>query len=146
MKSAKPFEISKRTVMEAYRRVKSNQGAAGIDRVSLEQFDQDLSRNLYRIWNRMSSGSYFPPPVRTVMIPKPGGWAFQRFPIESRRWWSNSIWSHFSNLAFTRIPMAIGRENRRSRRWLLLGSVAGSTIGWSNSTSKARSTIWITNC
>lgn len=81
MKSTKPFEISKKTVMEAYRRVKSNQGAPGIDDISLEQFDQDLSRNLYRIWNRMSSGSYFPPPVRAVLIPKPGGRGERRLGI-----------------------------------------------------------------
>jgi len=81
MKSTKPFEISKRTVMEAYRRVKSNQGAAGIDEVSLEEFDRNLSGNLYRIWNRMSSGSYLPPPVRTVKIPKPGGRGERRLGI-----------------------------------------------------------------
>lgn len=81
MKSTKPFEISKRTVMEAYRRVKSNKGAAGMDEVSLVEFDRNLSRNLYQIWNRMSSGSYFPPPVRTVMIPKPGGRGERRLGI-----------------------------------------------------------------
>lgn len=81
MKSTKPFEISKRAVMEAYRRVKSNQGAAGIDQVTLEQFEGKLDRNLYRIWNRMSSGSYFPPPVRTVRIPKPGGQGERRLGI-----------------------------------------------------------------
>ncbi len=81
MKSTKSFEISKKTVMEAYRRVKSNHGASGIDKVSLEEFEEDLSRNLYRIWNRMSSGSYFPPPVRTVKIPKPGGRGERRLGI-----------------------------------------------------------------
>ena len=66
----KPYDISKRMVLEAYRRVRANQGAAGIDGVSLEMFEADLSRNLYKLWNRMSSGSYFPPPVRQVEIPK----------------------------------------------------------------------------
>ena len=73
MTSAKPFVISKRLVWEAYRRVKANRGAAGIDGQTIEEFDQGLSRNLYRIWNRMSSGSYFPPAVTAVPIPKKSG-------------------------------------------------------------------------
>ena len=68
----KPFEISKQVVWEAYRRVKANKGAAGVDGESIEEFEQDLKGNLYKLWNRMSSGSYFPPPVRAVEIPKPG--------------------------------------------------------------------------
>ena len=71
--SGKPFEISKREVWEAYRRVKANRGAPGVDEVTLGEFDADLGNNLYRIWNRMSSGSYLPPPVRAVEIPKPHG-------------------------------------------------------------------------
>jgi RNA-directed DNA polymerase len=69
--SGKSFEISKWEVWEAYRQVKANQGAPGVDGVTLEQFDADLKDQLYRIWNRMSSGSYFPPPVKAVQIPKP---------------------------------------------------------------------------
>ena len=60
-------------VWEAYQRVKANKGAAGVDGQSIEQFEQDLKNNLYRLWNRMSSGSYFPPPVKAVEIPKAGG-------------------------------------------------------------------------
>ncbi len=71
--SGKPFEISKREVWEAYRQVKANQGAPGVDGVTLGEFEADLKNNLYRIWNRMSSGSYFPPPVKAVEIPKPHG-------------------------------------------------------------------------
>jgi RNA-directed DNA polymerase len=70
---AKSFSISKKIVWEAYERVKANQGAAGVDAESIEVFEQDLKNNLYRIWNRMSSGTYFPPPVRTVAIPKKDG-------------------------------------------------------------------------
>jgi RNA-directed DNA polymerase len=70
---AKPFVISKWEVWEAYKRVKANQGAAGVDEQSITDFERDLKRNLYKIWNRMSSGSYFPPPVRTVKIPKANG-------------------------------------------------------------------------
>jgi group II intron reverse transcriptase/maturase len=69
----KPFGISKRVVFEAYRRVKANKGAAGVDDESIAAFEADLKGNLYRLWNRMSSGSYFPPPVKMVQIPKPGG-------------------------------------------------------------------------
>jgi RNA-directed DNA polymerase len=69
----KPFQIGKMTVWEAYRRVKANKGAAGVDNMSLAAFEEDRDRNLYKIWNRMSSGSYFPPPVKAVEIPKAGG-------------------------------------------------------------------------
>jgi RNA-directed DNA polymerase len=69
----KPFVISKTLVMEAYQLVKANAGAAGIDRQTLEDFDRNLKDNLYKIWNRMSSGSYFPPPVKAVPIPKKSG-------------------------------------------------------------------------
>jgi len=71
--SGKSFDISKREVWEAYEKVKANKGAPGVDGCSLEAFDEDLKNNLYRIWNRMSSGSYFPPPVLAVEIPKPNG-------------------------------------------------------------------------
>jgi len=73
MNKAKPFSISKREVWEAYQRVKANKGAAGIDEQSITEFEKDLKDNLYKLWNRMSSGSYFPPPVRTVKIPKASG-------------------------------------------------------------------------
>ena len=73
MSEAKPFCISKWEVWEAYKRVKANQGAAGVDEQSIADFERDLKGNLYKIWNRMSSGSYFPPPVRTVKIPKANG-------------------------------------------------------------------------
>jgi RNA-directed DNA polymerase len=69
----KPFDISKRAVWEAYRRVKANRGAAGVDEQSLAEFEVDLKGNLYKLWNRLSSGSYFPPPVRAVEIPKRDG-------------------------------------------------------------------------
>jgi len=69
----KSFIISKQAVWDSYLKVKSNQGAAGIDRCSIEEFESDLKNNLYKIWNRMSSGSYFPPPVMRVEIPKGDG-------------------------------------------------------------------------
>ena len=68
----KPFAISKRLVWEAWRRVKANHGAAGVDEESIQAFEANLRGNLYKVWNRMSSGSYMPPPVRAVEIPKKG--------------------------------------------------------------------------
>ncbi|MCL5123950.1 MAG: group II intron reverse transcriptase/maturase [Deltaproteobacteria bacterium] len=73
MDKTKPYEISKYVVLEAFQRVKANKGAAGIDDESLEAFEANLKNNLYKIWNRMSSGSYFPPPVKAVEIPKKSG-------------------------------------------------------------------------
>ena len=69
----KPFQIAKIVVWEAFQRVKSNKGAAGVDEQSIIEFEADRDRNLYKIWNRLSSGSYFPPPVKAVEIPKAGG-------------------------------------------------------------------------
>jgi RNA-directed DNA polymerase len=71
--SGKPFEVSKREVWEAYRQVTANKGAPGVDELTIAAFETDLKNNLYRIWNRMSSGSYFPPPVKAVEIAKPDG-------------------------------------------------------------------------
>ncbi len=73
MDKAKPFDIPKREVWEAFKKVKANQGAAGVDGQSIRDFEAGLSDNLYKLWNRMSSGSYFPPPVRRVDIPKDEG-------------------------------------------------------------------------
>ena len=70
---AKPFSISKQEVYDAYRQVRENRGAAGVDKQSIDEFGENLSGNLYKLWNRMSSGSYFPPPVKRVEIPKEGG-------------------------------------------------------------------------
>jgi RNA-directed DNA polymerase len=69
----KPFDISKKEVWNAWLKVKRNQGAPGVDEQSLAAFEKDLKNQLYKIWNRMSSGSYFPPPVKAVEIPKPHG-------------------------------------------------------------------------
>ena len=71
--SAKPFEISKWKLFEAFEKVKANHGAAGVDGESVRAFEENLRGNLYKLWNRLSSGSYFPPPVRGVEIPKKAG-------------------------------------------------------------------------
>jgi len=73
MSEARPYSISKWEVWNAYEKVKANKGAAGVDEQSIQGFERKLKDNLYKIWNRMSSGSYFPPPVRSVKIDKDGG-------------------------------------------------------------------------
>ena len=71
--SAKPFDISKQEVWEAWMKVRGNKGSSGVDGVSIESFEKDLKNNLYKVWNRMSSGTYFPPEVKAVPIPKANG-------------------------------------------------------------------------
>ena len=71
--SAKPLPICKRQVWEAYKRVKANRGAAGVDGQTLTEFDENVVDNLYKLWNRLASGSYMPPAVRRVEIPKSDG-------------------------------------------------------------------------
>jgi len=73
MNATKPFTIPKRLVYDAFKAVKANAGSAGVDKETIEDFESDLKDGLYRIWNRMSSGSYFPPPVKAVAIPKKNG-------------------------------------------------------------------------
>lgn len=73
MDKAKQFDIPKALVWEAWKLVKANQGSAGVDQESIEDFEMNLSSNLYKIWNRMSSGTYFPPHVKGVAIPKKQG-------------------------------------------------------------------------
>ena|SRR2546428_11008477 len=73
MQEAKSFKIPKLLIAEAYEKVKANQGAAGVDKVTIADFDKKLKSNLYKLWNRMSSGSYQPMAVRLVEIPKAGG-------------------------------------------------------------------------
>ena len=73
MEKTKPFIIPKQLFVKAYKGVKANAGGAGIDRESLEDFEKNLKDNLYKLWNRLSSGTYFPPPVMAVPIPKKSG-------------------------------------------------------------------------
>ena len=73
MRESKQYNIPKRIVLEAYKRVKSNKGSAGVDGIDFEKFEENLKGNLYKLWNRMSSGCYFPAPVLAVDIPKKNG-------------------------------------------------------------------------
>src|SRR5205814_6771462 len=102
---AKPFCIAKRDVWEAYKQVKANRGAAGVDGQSIEDFDRDMNKNLYRIWNRMCSGSYFPATC-----------AARRY--TERRDWRNSAAGHPDGR----------RQNRPNGRQALPGTDPGARV------------------
>ena len=112
--TVKSFQIPKQLVSEAYKRVKANKGAAGVDGQWIEDFEADLKGNLYKIWNRMSSGTYFPPAVRAVEIPKPHGWGDQNFRYFYRgrqncpKQWSLCSWSPGRRLFSMRTPTGTG--------------------------------------
>ncbi len=73
LEKTKPFNIPKQLFVQAYKQVKANAGVAGVDQESIRDFERNLKDNLYKLWNRMSSGCYFPPPVKAVPIPKKAG-------------------------------------------------------------------------
>jgi hypothetical protein len=133
--SGKPFEISKVEVWEAYRKVKAKKGAAGVDGQTIEDFETDLKNNLYRIWNRMSSGSYFPPAVKAVEIPKPhgGGTRVLGVPTVADRIAQTVVapagWKRRSNRSSIRTPTATGRTGRRWTRWRHAGNAVGVRTG-----------------
>ena len=130
----KPFHIEKKRVYEAYKAVRSNRGAAGVDDQTLEQFDEDLGGNLYKIWNWMSSGSYFPPPVRAVTIPKKsGGERILGVPTVGDRIAQmvvKQLIEPDSDLSSCQTPMATGRENRHWTRLKSRASGAGDMTGF----------------
>ena len=145
----KPFNIDKKRVYEAYKAVKSNGGAAGVDGQTIEQFEADLKSNLYKIWNRMSSGSYFPPPVRAVSIPKKtGGERILGVPTVADRVAQMVVKQVIEpNLDpdSCQIPMATDRENRPSTPSGSRASDAGNTTGFWSLTSRACSTTSTTS-
>jgi hypothetical protein len=141
----KPLQISKWVVWEAYQRVKANQGAAGVDEQSIQEFEGDLKGNLYKLWNRLSSGSYFPPPVKAVEIPKPGGKGCGSsgcppWRTESPKPSCGCTWSRVWSRACTLTPTGIGRGGRRWTRWRHAGNAAGGPTGSSTWTSRRSST------
>lgn len=130
MDKARPFCIDKREVWEAYKRVKANRGAAGVDGQSIAEFEEDLSNNLYRIWSRMSSGSYFPPAVLRVEIPKDNGAGVRPLGIPTvsdriaqmvvKRYLEPKLEEHFHNDSFGYRPGRSAHEAvyvARSRCW-----------------------------
>jgi RNA-directed DNA polymerase len=113
----KPFDIPKQAVGEAYRRVAANKGAPGVDEQTLAEFEADLRNNLYKIWNRMSSGSYFPPPVKAVAIPKPhdGGVRLLGVPTVADRVAQTVVAMQLEEVAEPRFhPDSYGYRPRRS--------------------------------
>jgi RNA-directed DNA polymerase len=140
---AKPFCISKREVWEAFKQVKANRGAAGIDDQSIAKFERNLTNNLFKLWNRMSSGSYFPAPVRRVDIPKGDGGtrplgiptvADRIAQTVAKRWLEPELEKHFDSDSYGYRP---GKS--ASRPWAWRASAAGSTTGSSMSTSRGSS-------
>ena len=142
MDRAKPFCIAKRDVWEAYKQVKANRGA-GVDGQSIEDFDRDLNKNLYRIWNRMCSGSYFPPPVRRVDIPKgeSGGTRPLGIPTVADRIAQMVVKRYLEPILepVFHTDTGIVQGNRRMMRWPWPAAVVGATIGCSTLISKASS-------
>jgi retron-type reverse transcriptase len=144
----KPYDIPKALVWEAWLHVKANRGAAGIDAETIERFEMKLGDNLYKLWNRMSSGSYFPPPVKAVPIPKKsGGVRILGIPTVADRVAQTAVkmWLE-PRLDSATILMVIGRESRRWRRSPSPDAAAGTRTGSLSSTSGGCSTISIMPC
>ena len=151
--AGKPFEISKWRLLQAFEKVKANSGSAGVDGESIAAFEADLKGNLYKLWNRLSSGSYFPPPVREVEIPKKAGgvrtlelsvcplWRIGLL----RLWWPH-IWSRGWKHSSILTPTATVLGDRRSTQWPHADSGAGETTGWSILISGRSSTPFHTPC
>ena len=140
MDEAKPFDIPKREVWKAFKKIKANQGAAGVDGQSIADFKADLSNNLYKLWNRLSSGSYFPPPVRRVNIPKAnGGTRPLGIPTVADRVAQEVARRYLEprlEPMFHADSMATGPADLPSMLCVKLVSAAGATTGCSTSTSK----------
>ena len=147
---AKPFNIPKREVWEAFKKVKANQGAAGVDSQTIAEFEADLSNNLYPLWYRMSSGSYFPPPVRRVDLPKSDRLTqplcIPTVCYKSHSKSSNCIWSPSCSPSSTITPMYTAPADLRSTPSRRPDSVAGCSTGCSILMSRAILTASIVSC
>jgi Reverse transcriptase (RNA-dependent DNA polymerase) len=140
---AKPFDIPKKEVWEAFKKVRANGGAAGVDGESVAEFEAALTGNLYKLWNRLSSGSYLPPPVRRVDIPKPdGGTRPLGVPTVADRVAQEVVRRRLEPLVEPRFhPDSYGYRPGRSTPSRRRVSGAGASIGSSISTSRASSTV-----
>ena len=133
MSQPKPFDIDKRLFVEAFEKVRANRGAAGVDGVTVAVFEERLKDNLYKTWNRMSSGTYFPPPLREVVIPKPeGGQRTLAVPT----WLTGSprrrpcwCWARGRSRGSTPTRSGTGRAGRRWTRSRWPGNGRGNTPG-----------------
>jgi retron-type reverse transcriptase len=137
-------------VWEAYKRVKANRGAAGADGQTIEQFEEDLSNNLYKLWNRLASGSYMPRAVRRVEIPKAdGGMRPLGIPTIADRVAQTVVKQHLEPKLeehFHEDSYGYRPGSRRDRRWTVPGAAAGTTRGSWTSTSRGSSTRSIMSC
>lgn len=118
MSKTRPHDISMAVVETAYEAVKKNRGAAGIDKETIEEFEKNAEDNLYKIWNRMSSGSYFPPPVRQVEIPKGDGKSLRKLGIPTvsvTRNCTNSSNDVSGTVSGTKVPQGLIRIQKRQR-------------------------------
>ena len=140
METAKFFDISKTLVWKAYLRVRSRKGAPGVDEESIEKFEENLKDNLYKLWNRMSSGSYFPAPVRRVEIPKKtAGVRLLGIPTVADRIAQTVVKMslkpilapHFHDDSYGYRPMVIGRIDRQSMLWESRANGVGVLTGCS---------------
>lgn len=141
MAKAKPFCISKREVWEAFKQVKANRGAAGIDDQSIAEFERNLTNNLFKLWNRMSSGSYFPAPVRRVDIPKGDGGirplgiptvADRIAQTVAKRWLEPELEKHFDSDSYGYRPgksaieaVGVARQRCWQHNWVLDVDIKG---------------------
>ena len=150
MSTAKPFVISKDRVVKAFELVKANAGSAGVDEQSLEKFGEHLKANLYKIWNRMSSGSYFPPPVKAVEIPKrSGGTRVLGVPTVADRVAQmvvKLVSSHLWSPSFCLIHLDTDRVDPLWTPSESRGSAAGNSIGSWSLTSRVCLTTFDTIC
>jgi RNA-directed DNA polymerase len=148
--ATKPFTISKHLVYAAFKAVKANAGAAGVDEQSIQDFEKDLKDNLYKVWNRMSSGSYFPPPVRAVAIPKKdGGERMLGIPTVADRVAQMVVKMTFEpSVEPSFLPDSYGYRPGKSALDAVGSrvSVAGSMTGFSSSISKVCLTTSTTSC
>ena len=138
MDEVKPFDIPKREVWEAFKKVKANQGAAGVDGQSIADFEADLTNNLYELWNRLSSGATFLRRCDAWIFRKwmavRARWAFQLSLTVSLRKLPVATWSRVWSRRSMPTPMATGPANRRSTPCAELVSAVGATTGCSTST------------
>jgi RNA-directed DNA polymerase len=132
--SGRPFQISKQEVWDAWLKVKGNQGAPGVDGQSVEAFEKDLKDNLCEVWNRMSSGTYFPPPVMAVEIPEPhgGGTRVLGVPAVADRIAQTVAAARLEEAVEPRFhptPTGTGPGGARWTRWRHAGNAAGGRTG-----------------
>ena len=145
--TCKRYDIPKTLIWEAWLHVKANRGAAGIDAETIERFENELGDNLYKLWNRMSAGSYFPPPVKAVPIPKKsGGVRILGIPTVADRIAQTAVKMWLEprlDPIFRDVSYGYSRGSRHWRQSPLPGAAAGTTTGSLSSTSEGCSIISI---